>query len=185
MDLALLNRTTWVTVLFVLILPIAAMAGRQSPVDNGVLTSGAGWRIDPFGSGRKVYHKGYDIAVPVGTPVYPVEEGTVFFAGPYGAYGNLVAIDHGNGYLTYYGHNSEVRVQVGQVVDTATVVALSGSTGHSTGPHVHYEMRVLPGYEVKGYNGKIAGKPAEVDDGGVAGGRGGADVASKMPQDDP
>ena len=130
-----------------LLLPLPALAARQSPVDGGVITSGKGWRLDPFGSGRIVYHSGYDISVPVGTPVHPTQAGTVFFAGPFHGYGNLVAIDHGNGYLTYYGHNSELLAKAGDKVTPDSVIALSGSTGRSTGPHVHYEMRRLPGYD--------------------------------------
>ena len=126
---------------------VTALAARQSPVNHGTVTSGVGWRPDPFGSGRTVWHNGYDIAVPVGTPVYPTQVGTVYFAGPYKGYGNMVAILHGKGYLTIYGHNSEVLVKTGQLVDTKTVIAHSGSTGRSTGPHVHYEVRRLPNKE--------------------------------------
>jgi len=129
-----------------LLLPFSAHAARQSPVDYGVITSGVGWRLDPFGSGRHVYHSGYDISVPVGTPVHPTQVGTVFFSGPYRGYGNLVGVDHGNGYLTFYGHNSVLLAKPGDKVDTETVIALSGNTGRSTGPHVHYEMRRLPEY---------------------------------------
>lgn len=130
-----------------LLVPAIALAARQLPVDGGTITSGIGWRLDPFCSGRLVYHNGIDIAVPVGTPVHPTRAGTVYFAGPYRGYGNLVAIDHGNGYISLYGHNSAIKVRVGDRVDTRTVIALSGSTGRSTGPHVHYEVRILPGYE--------------------------------------
>jgi murein DD-endopeptidase MepM/ murein hydrolase activator NlpD len=91
-----------------------------------------------------VQHSGWDIAVPTGTPVYPTQEGTVYFAGPYKGYGKLVAVEHGQGVLTLYGHNSEVLVKPGQRVDTKTVIARAGSTGRSTGPHVHYELRQLP-----------------------------------------
>lgn len=129
-----------------LFVPSLSFAARVSPVDNGTLTSGVGWRLDPFGSGRRVYHNGYDIAVPVGTPVYPTQAGSVYFAGPYKGYGNLVVVEHGQGYITMYGHNSEIMVKPGEQVDTSTVLALSGSTGRSTGPHVHYEVRQLPGY---------------------------------------
>jgi murein DD-endopeptidase MepM/ murein hydrolase activator NlpD len=129
-----------------LALPAGALASRQLPVDVGTVTSGIGWRLDPFGSGKMMYHHGVDIAVPLGTPVYPTQVGTVYFAGPYKGYGNMVAVDHGNGYITMYGHNGEIKVEPGQKVDTATVLALSGNTGRSTGPHVHYEVRQLPGY---------------------------------------
>lgn len=114
---------------------------RKLPVDGGTVTSGIGWRPDPFGSGRMLFHRGIDISVPSGTPVYPTQDGYVFYAGPYGAYGTAVAIAHGSGYLTLYGHNSKALVQPGQWVDTKTVIALSGNTGRSTGPHVHYEVR--------------------------------------------
>ncbi len=135
-----------VTVVLLLALPAGALASRQLPVDGGTVTSGIGWRLDPFGSGRMVHHNGVDIAVPLGTPVYPTQVGTVYFAGPYKGYGNMVAVDHGNGYITIYGHNGEIKVHPGQHVDTTTVLALSGNTGRSTGPHVHYEVRQLPGY---------------------------------------
>ncbi|HTG81492.1 MAG TPA: M23 family metallopeptidase [Geobacteraceae bacterium] len=129
-----------------LLVPHISLAARVSPVDNGTVTSGVGWRLDPFGSGKMVYHSGYDIAVPVGTPVHPTQKGTVYFAGPYKGYGNLVVVEHGEGYVTMYGHNSEILVKAGEKVDTDTVIALAGSTGRSTGPHVHYEIRQLPGF---------------------------------------
>ncbi len=126
------------------LLPVAASAERKSPVDGGVLTSSPGMRMDPFGSGRMVMHNGWDIAVPVGTAVYPTQEGTVYFAGYYKGYGNLVAIEHGKGYISLYGHNSQLMVAPGIYVTPETVIALSGNTGRSTGPHVHYEVRQLP-----------------------------------------
>ena len=135
-----------IVILCLLILPGIAFAQRTSPVDKGTLTSGVGWRPDPFGSGRMVFHRGYDFAVPVGTPVYSTQLGTVYFAGPYKGYGNLVVVEHGQGYVTMYGHNSGIKVRAGDKVDTGTVLALSGNTGRSTGPHVHYEIRQLPGY---------------------------------------
>src|SRR5690242_12960491 len=133
-----------ICIIFILLCATSALAARKSPVDGGVLTSGPGLRLDPFGSGRMVQHSGWDIACPTGTPVYPTQEGTVYFAGPYKGYGNLVAVEHGQGFITLYGHNSEVLVKPGQHVDTKTVIARSGSTGHSTGPHVHYEVRQIP-----------------------------------------
>lgn len=89
-------------------------------------------------------HNGWDIAVPTGTPVHPTQEGTVYFAGQYKGYGNLVAVEHGKGYISLYGHNSEILVKPGMYVTPATVIALSGNTGRSTGPHIHYEVRQLP-----------------------------------------
>ncbi|GAB7028422.1 M23 family metallopeptidase [Geotalea toluenoxydans] len=164
-------------------------AARKSPVDGGFITSGVGYRPDPFGSGRMVYHNGYDIAVPLGTPVYPTQAGTVYFAGSYKGYGNLVAVDHQNGYVTFYGHNSEVKVTVGQKVDTTTVIALAGSTGRSTGPHVHYEVRQVPGYAKQRREQLEAGlKQAmqEKIDGWVedyVAGKGGPEPEKIMPED--
>lgn len=126
-----------------LMVSTSAHADRKLPVDGGTITSGIGWRLDPFGSGRMVYHAGIDVSVPEGTPVYPTKAGVVIFAGPYGGYGNMVAVDHGGGIVTLYGHNASVAVRQGQKVTTATVIAHSGSTGRSTGPHVHYEVRNL------------------------------------------
>lgn len=140
-----LCRLVLLTMAVMLAAPVA-FAERALPVD-GPVTSGIGWRSDPFGSGRSVYHRGIDISVPVGTPVHPTQEGYVFFAGDYPDYGVLVAVAHGDGYLTLYGHNSRVNVTVGQRVTPDDVIALSGSTGRSTGPHVHYEIRRLSGKE--------------------------------------
>jgi len=135
-------------ILFTLTLAtVPAEARRNSPVDGGTVTSGVGWRVDPFGTGRMMWHNGFDIAVPSGTPVHPVESGTIYYAGTYKGYGEMVAVDHGNGYLTIYGHNSAIKVRVGEKVTSDTVIALSGSSGRSTGPHVHYELRAIPGYE--------------------------------------
>lgn len=170
-------------------LPAFALAARQSPVDGGTVTSGVGWRPDPFGSGRMVYHNGYDIAVPVGTPVHPTQAGTVYFAGPYKGYGNLVAVEHGKGFVTFYGHNSEVLVKPGQLVDTNTVIALSGSTGRSTGPHVHYEVRQFPGAEKRERAQLEAGvkdiikKNVDTWVEDYVGGKGGPDPESYLPED--
>jgi len=130
--------------IILLILPSTVSAERKSPVDGGVLTSSPGLRLDPFGSGRMVMHNGWDIAVPTGTAVYPTQSGTVYFAGQYKGYGNLVAIEHGKGFISLYGHNAELLVKPGMQVTPKTVIALSGNTGRSTGPHVHYEVRQLP-----------------------------------------
>ncbi len=115
------------------------------PVPFGQVTSTPGWRKDPFGSGRLVHHNGYDIAVPIGTPVIPTQAGTVSYAGKYRGYGYLVAVDHGSGYVTLYGHLSRIMVKIGTQVTTESVIAFSGNTGHSTGPHLHYEIRRWPG----------------------------------------
>ena len=102
------------------------------------LTSGFGWRW-----GRM--HEGVDIAVSNGTPVVAAAAGTVIVAGWMGGYGNLVVVDHGGGVATAYGHNTSVTVGVGQQVEQGQLIAYSGSTGHSTGPHVHFEVRINGG----------------------------------------
>ncbi|GEM_PF-3805019 len=117
----------------------AASENRTLPVDNGRVTSGIGWRPDPFGSNRMTYHRGIDIAVPERTPVFSVRKGTVLFAGSHKGYGNLVVVDHGDGFVSFYGHNSSLTASPAQRVDSRTVIALSGNTGRSTGPHVHFE----------------------------------------------
>ena len=109
-------------------------AGFIWPV-HGVLTSGFGWRW-----GRM--HEGIDLAVPMGTPVVAAATGTVIVAGWLGGYGNLVVVDHGNGVATAYGHNTSVTVGAGQSVAQGQLIAYSGNTGHSTGPHVHFEVRI-------------------------------------------
>ncbi len=133
------------SLLIVLVVGASLPSYAAQPVPFGQLTSMPGWRKDPFGSGRMRYHRGYDIAVPIGTPVSPTQSGTVSYAGSYKGYGNLVAVDHGNGYLTMYGHLSRILVTAGTPVTTTTVIALSGNTGRSTGAHLHYEIRQWPG----------------------------------------
>ena len=115
----------------------ASAAGFVWPV-HGVLTSGFGWRW-----GRM--HEGVDIAVSNGTPVVAAKAGVVIVAGWMGGYGNLVVVDHGGGVATAYGHNTSVTVGVGQQVAQGQLIAYSGNTGHSTGPHVHFEVRINGG----------------------------------------
>lgn len=109
---------------------------------TGVITSDFGIRVDPVYGGQS-YHEGIDIADDYGTQVVATAAGTVTFAGPTdGGYGNLVEIDHGNGIVTRYGHNSVVLVSPGQQVHQGDVISLMGSTGKSTGSHLHYEVDV-------------------------------------------
>lgn len=110
------------------------------PVKNSYFSSNFGWRIDPF-TGKEAMHEGVDFVVPTGTPVYASAGGIVQYAGPHPQFGNLVEIDHGNGVITRYAHNSKVLVQVGQMVRRGQKIALSGATGRATGPHVHFEVR--------------------------------------------
>ena len=107
---------------------------------SGPVTSGFGGRTSPFGNGSES-HPGIDIAIETGAPVVATADGRVLQSGPAGGYGNLVQIDHGNGIVTLYGHNSQLAVKVGQTVKKGQVIAYAGSTGLSTGPHVHYEVR--------------------------------------------
>ena len=108
---------------------------------NGAVTSGFGERNSPLGDGNEA-HAGIDIAVSTGEPVVATADGKIVQSGPYGGYGNMVQIDHGNGIATIYGHNSRLAVSVGQTVKKGQVISYAGSTGKSTGPHVHYEVRV-------------------------------------------
>jgi murein DD-endopeptidase MepM/ murein hydrolase activator NlpD len=102
-------------------------------------SSGFGARIDPF-TGHYAFHPGVDFAGPWGAPVSATAPGTVVFAGNRGGYGNMVEIDHGFGIHTRYGHLSKITVAVGSKVNKGSVVGRMGSTGRSTGPHVHYEV---------------------------------------------
>lgn len=106
---------------------------------KGWISSGYGRRTHPIRGGRD-FHTGIDISAKPSSPVHATADGIVSFSGRSGANGNLVAIEHGSGYSTYYAHNKKILVSVGQVVKRGEVIALVGSTGSSTGPHVHYEV---------------------------------------------
>ncbi|HEX3837026.1 MAG TPA: M23 family metallopeptidase [Steroidobacteraceae bacterium] len=112
-------------------------AGR--PVGEGAISSYFGERSDPF-TGEEGFHKGLDFAGTEGEPVVAVAAGIVTWAGERSGYGTLVEINHGNGYITRYAHNESTLVAVGQSVTRGEHIALMGSTGHSTGPHVHFEV---------------------------------------------
>ncbi len=109
------------------------------PVRDGYISSYFGERMDPF-NGEEAFHKGVDFASDAGADVLAVAAGIVTFAGPREGYGNLVELNHGNGYLTRYAHNDQVLVRVGEEVERGQALAIVGSTGHSTGPHVHFEV---------------------------------------------
>jgi murein DD-endopeptidase MepM/ murein hydrolase activator NlpD len=113
------------------------------------ISSGFGVRLDPF-TGHLAHHMGLDIPAPTGTAVLASGGGRVSSAGPHGAYGNAIVIDHGNGMQTLYGHCSKLFVRVGDVVMPHQRIAAVGSTGRSTGPHLHFEVirngvRIEPG----------------------------------------
>jgi murein DD-endopeptidase MepM/ murein hydrolase activator NlpD len=112
-------------------------AGR--PITSGWLSSYFGIRTDPF-TGKKERHKGLDFAGKLGSDVVAVASGVVTWAGRRYGYGNLVEINHGNGYSTRYGHNDKITVKVGDAVKKGQIIAKMGSTGRSTGPHVHFEV---------------------------------------------
>lgn len=115
-----------------------AFPGRR-PTAAGRPGSPFGNRIDPF-TKRLSFHPGLDIVAPTGTPILAAAGGRVIFAGQKAGYGNAVEIDHGNGFVTRYGHASKIGVQVGQIVLPREPIAAVGSTGRSTGPHLHFEV---------------------------------------------
>ena len=116
------------------------------PVSTGYESSGFGERVDPFTGGEE-FHEGIDFAAPQGTQIHAVAAGIVTWAGPRGGYGEMVQVDHGNGYATRYGHAEKVLVHVGETVNRGDAIALVGDTGRSTGPHVHFEV-LKNGHEV-------------------------------------
>ena len=107
----------------------------------GTITSPFGYRQNPFGGGLE-FHQGLDIAAPMGTTVTAAAAGTVISAGWYGGYGNYILIDHGGGMSTGYGHLSQIFVSDGQQVQKGQAIGAVGSTGASTGPHLHFEVRI-------------------------------------------
>lgn len=109
------------------------------PVTQGWISSYFGHRTDPF-NGRKAFHRGLDFAGPAGSQVMAVANGVVTYSKDRFGYGKMVEINHGNGYVTRYGHNQRVLVSVGDTVQKGQPIALIGSTGRSTGPHLHFEV---------------------------------------------
>ncbi len=108
---------------------------------QGWVTSDFGARLDPYSSSRTM-HQGLDISSPHGTPVLTPSDGTVVFNGTEGGYGKVLVVDHGYGVKTRYGHLSETFVRIGERVERGRKIAAVGNTGRSTGPHLHYEVRV-------------------------------------------
>lgn len=109
------------------------------PVPQNVITSQFGFRKDPF-TNRTSYHSGIDIRGDYGTPVYATADGVVTLARYYGSYGNAIKISHSKTYTTLYGHLNSINVKVGQTVKKGKLIGTVGSTGRSTGPHLHYEV---------------------------------------------
>ncbi len=108
---------------------------------RGQITAGFGQRLDPF-SGEGVFHSGLDISAPYGTRVEASADGIVLQTGPESGYGNEIAVDHGYGLMTKYGHLSKILVVVGQEVKRGQIIGAVGMTGRTTGPHLHYEVYV-------------------------------------------
>lgn len=131
--------------------PATPSGGPRDPLANtlealslpvaGRVTSGFGRRQDPI-TGEASTHSGLDVGAPAGTPIRVPAGGVVLSAGPKGGYGNAVEIDHGNGVVTLYGHAAEVLVSPGEFVQPGQEIATVGSSGRSTGPHLHFEVRV-------------------------------------------
>jgi murein DD-endopeptidase MepM/ murein hydrolase activator NlpD len=111
------------------------------PADMRGISSGFGYRSDPF-TGSGAFHAGLDFRGPVGSPIHAAAQGTVSFVGQRSGYGNVVEVSHGNGLLTRYAHMSAFRAAVGQRVRAGDVIGLIGSSGRSTGPHLHFEVRI-------------------------------------------
>ncbi len=111
------------------------------PADMRMISSGFGYRSDPI-NGQAAMHAGLDFRGPIGSPIHAAADGKVTFVGTKSGYGRVVEISHGNGMLTRYAHMSAWRAQVGQSVEAGDVIGLIGSSGRSTGPHLHFEVRI-------------------------------------------
>jgi murein DD-endopeptidase MepM/ murein hydrolase activator NlpD len=114
---------------------------QHTPANLAYISSGFGYRADPF-TGGAAFHAGLDFKGPIGAPIYSAAAGRVSFVGVQQGYGNTVEIDHGNGLMTRYAHMSGFRARLGQSVEAGQVIGLIGNTGRSTGPHLHFEVRI-------------------------------------------
>jgi murein DD-endopeptidase MepM/ murein hydrolase activator NlpD len=124
--------------------PFPGTAGLIEPVSlrmpvQGRITSDFGGRRDPV-NGRQRFHEGIDIAAPKGTPIQSAAAGTVIYAGRNGGYGNTILVQHADGRITRYAHAESLMVNAGDTVEAGQTIAAVGSTGHSTGPHLHFEV---------------------------------------------
>jgi lysostaphin len=111
------------------------------PVNVGYNASGFGWRLDPF-SGRSAFHEGIDFAAPTGTPIVAAAGGVVITSQFHPQFGNMIEVDHGNDLVTRYAHASRLLMAAGAIVKRGQHIADIGSTGRSTGPHLHFEVLV-------------------------------------------
>lgn len=121
--------------------PAAVSVPSRMPVESAALTSGYGMRTHPVLGGRR-QHKGVDLAQPTGTPVYATADGVISKADWFSSYGLYISIEHGAEIQTRYGHLSRLNVAAGQAVHKGDLIGFVGSTGRSTGPHLHYEVRI-------------------------------------------
>ena len=111
------------------------------PASLQFISSGFGYRSDPF-TGGAAFHPGLDFRGPIGAPIYAAAKGQVSFVGQKSGYGNCVEVSHGNGLVTRYAHMSAFRTQLGHIVNAGELIGAIGSTGRSTGPHLHFEVRI-------------------------------------------
>ncbi|SDB44915.1 Rod binding protein [Desulfonatronum thiosulfatophilum] len=125
---------------------------------QGRVSSGFGWRNDPF-TGEQSWHAGTDLVAPKGSPIDAAWDGRVVFVGQRGGYGNMVVLEHAGGWRSYYAHNERNRVKVGDMVQAGQSIATVGSSGRSTGPHLHFEIR----------QGNMAWDPKQIRDRLLAG----------------
>ena len=121
--------------------PATVSIPSRMPVNGAALTSGYGMRIHPVLGGRRA-HKGVDLAEPVGSPVYATADGVVSRADWFSSYGLYISLEHGGNIQTRYGHLSRLNVAAGQAVHKGDLIGYVGTTGRSTGPHLHYEVRI-------------------------------------------
>ena len=121
--------------------PVSVSIPSRMPVNGAVLTSGYGMRFHPVLGGRR-QHKGIDLAEPVGSPVYATADGVVSKADWFSSYGLFISLEHGGNIQTRYGHLSRLNVAAGQAVRKGDLIGYVGTTGRSTGPHLHYEVRI-------------------------------------------
>lgn len=112
-----------------------------APANVGMVSSSYGYRRDPF-TGAGAMHKGLDFRGPTGAPIYAAAKGRISFVGRKSGYGNVIEISHGNGLMTRYAHMSRFKAKLGQAVDAGQTIGAIGSTGRSTGPHLHFEVRI-------------------------------------------